>query len=186
MWQFLRENSSKESRGSGGWSTSISPALGQCLCLITFITVRGTNSNLLFASLTDCELSLESLLPLVGGHLETEDSLSVLSLLYWWRRNWKVHLLLWRTDLMTDKWLTDFGPGFLVVLMITTSCHSSAGGESDCHSHWPWSQHLREIYVSILSHLRECWHLLLKLFSLGSCPHNNTTTTTNDINLGYH
>ena len=37
------------------------PALGQCLSLITYITVRGTNSNLLFASLTDCELSLESL-----------------------------------------------------------------------------------------------------------------------------
>ena len=39
---------------------SISPALGQCLSLITYITVRGTNSNLL-GSLTDCELSLESL-----------------------------------------------------------------------------------------------------------------------------
>ena len=73
--QFLWENSSKESRGSGGWSTSISPALGQCLCLITFITVRGTNSNLLFASLTDCELSLESLT--TGGGTSWDWRLSV-------------------------------------------------------------------------------------------------------------
>ena len=49
-------------------------ALGQCLSLITYITVRGTNSNLL-GSLTDCELSLESLT--TGGGTSWDWRLSV-------------------------------------------------------------------------------------------------------------